>query len=100
MTVTLGSSLPSIPVLSVDIPEVENFKSEFVYCFLFFLFFIYFRAHDKYFGILIAALLLLGGCSREATGQMPDCMPEEMPAPFAVSAADGSAENKRQWRSR
>lgn len=33
MAVTLGSSLPSIPVLSVDIPEVKNFKSEFIYGF-------------------------------------------------------------------
>jgi hypothetical protein len=33
MAVTLGSSLPSIPVLSVDIPEVTNFKTEFVYGF-------------------------------------------------------------------
>lgn len=33
MAVTLGSSLPSIPVLSVDIPEVSNFKAQFVYGF-------------------------------------------------------------------
>lgn len=33
MPVTLGSSLPSIPVLSLDIPEVENFKADFIYSF-------------------------------------------------------------------
>lgn len=33
MTVTVGSSLPSTPVTVIDVPEVTNFVSEFVYNF-------------------------------------------------------------------
>lgn len=33
MSVSIGTSLPSIPVTLVDVPEVKNFKSNFVYSF-------------------------------------------------------------------